>query len=459
MAERAKGPIAKIHNGVDPVVDFGEVPPLAERAKGPIAKIHNGVDSEQGARIMHPNGADLSRPQKHPSLGVFFYYRGRERKTRAMLSFFRTSDGRKVALHGMKLILENGKTFQGESFGAPVSVSGEVVFNTGMVGYVESLSDPSYTGQILVLTYPLIGNYGVPGRRFFESTKIHASGLVVANYSEEYSHHAAKESLGAWLKRERVPAITGVDTRAITKILREKGVMLGALAEGGRTPKLKDPNEENLVARVSITSKKTYLPAQAGGKGHPRIILVDCGAKENIVRSLVSRGASVLRVPWDYDFNRERADGIVLSNGPGDPVMCAETIANLKKAYEKGKPILGICLGIQLMALAAGASTYKLKYGHRSHNQPTVDTIGGAFGKSGRCYITSQNHGFAVDAATLPKDWKVWFTNANDGSVEGIRHEKNPWIAVQFHPEASPGPTDTAWVFDEFLASVKAHRA
>ncbi|MEK9177236.1 MAG: glutamine-hydrolyzing carbamoyl-phosphate synthase small subunit [Patescibacteria group bacterium] len=346
----------------------------------------------------------------------------------------------------MKLVLENGKSFEGESFGAPETVTGEVVFNTGMVGYVESLSDPSYAGQILVLTYPLIGNYGVPGRRFFESGKIQAAGLIVANYSETYSHYAAEGSLGAWLKREKIPAMTGVDTRMLTKILREKGVMLGALVNGGRVPKLKDPNVENLVARVSPRVKKTY------GKGGPRIILVDCGAKENIVRSLVARGASVLRVPWDYDFNKERADGIVLSNGPGDPVMCAETIANIRKAYEKGKPILGICLGTQLMALAAGGSTFKLKYGHRSHNQPAIDE------GTKRSYITSQNHGYAVDAATLPKEWKVWFTNANDGSVEGIRHKTKPWSAVQFHPEASPGPTDTGWVFDEFLEQVTKSR-
>jgi carbamoyl-phosphate synthase small subunit len=236
--------------------------------------------------------------------------------------------------------------------------------------------------------------------------------------------------------------MTGVDTRALTKILREKGVMLGALAYSGKVPKLIDPNKKNLVAGVSTKRKKTY------GTGKPKIILVDCGAKENIVRSLLARGATVTKVPWDYDFNKERADGIVISNGPGDPVMCMETVANVKKAFKKGIPILGICLGTQLMALAAGAKTYKLPYGHRSHNQPCVDST------SKRCYITSQNHGYAVDEKSLPHDWKVWFRNLNDDSVEGIRHSAKPWTGVQFHPEASPGPTDTGWVFDEFFSLI-----
>jgi len=343
----------------------------------------------------------------------------------------------------MKLILKNGNVFEGESFGAPVSVSGEVVFNTGMVGYVESLSDPSYVGQILVLTYPLIGNYGVPDRRFFESEKIHAAGLVVQNYSEEYSHHDAEESLASWLKRERVPAVTGVDTRALTKILREEGVMLGALAHQGSQTKFIDPNKENLVEKVSIKEKKIH-----GTKG-PTVIVVDCGMKENIVRSLVERGVTVVQVPWNYDFTKEDYDGVVISNGPGDPVQCGETIKIIRQAFKKGLPMLGICLGTQLMALAAGAKTYKLPYGHRAHNQPCLDVIGGT-----RSYITSQNHGYAVRAHTLPKDWKVWFENMNDGSVEGIKHSAKPWMAVQFHPEAHPGPTDTKWIFDEFVKTV-----
>jgi len=343
----------------------------------------------------------------------------------------------------MKIFLEDGTLFEGESFGAPKTVSGEVVFNTGMTGYVESLTDPSYAGQILVCTYPLIGNYGVPDKKFFESEKIQVAGLVVAEYSGNYSHHAAEKSLGEWLKESGVPAITGVDTRALTKKLREHGVMLGQLSNGKAPKKFTDPNEENLVARVSIRNRKVY------GNGPIKIIAVDCGMKENIVRSMTRPETTLIRVPWDYDFTTEEYDGLLLSNGPGDPTMCAATITNIRKAMSEGKPILGICLGNQLLALAAGARTYKLKYGHRSQNQPCLDA------STGRCYITSQNHGYAVDAKSLPPDWEEWFTNANDGSNEGIRHKTKPWRSVQFHPEASPGPTDTAWIFDEFLKSLK----
>ena len=351
----------------------------------------------------------------------------------------------------MRLILKNGAVFEGVSFGAPVSVSGEVVFNTGMVGYPETLTDPSYAGQILVCTYPLIGNYGVPDKSHFESGKIQVSGLVVSEYSENYSHYSAKQSLANWLKKSGVPAITGVDTRALTKKLREHGVMLGQLLQSDPSKKLRaskpetfiDPNKENLVALVSIRERKIY------GKGAVRIMVVDCGIKENIIRSLTRPETTVIRVPWDYDFTNEKYDALVLGNGPGDPTMCKPTIEHVKKALAAGKPILGICLGNQILALAAGAKTYKLKYGHRSQNQPCLETA------SGRCYITSQNHGYAVDSASLPADWEEWFTNANDGSNEGIRHKRKPWRSVQFHPEASPGPTDTAWIFDEFLSQLK----
>jgi len=352
----------------------------------------------------------------------------------------------------MKLILKDKSVFEGESFGADVPAFGEVVFNTGMVGYVESLSDPSYAGQILVCTYPLVGNYGVPSPEFFESKKIHAAGLVVSEYSEKYSSHAAKESLSAWLKRSGVPAISGVDTRALTKKLREHGVMLGQLVPRGKPGAFIDPNEENLVGKVSIREKETH------GNGNIRIVAVDCGMKENIVRSLLKFDVTVIRVPWDYDFTGEEYDGLFLSNGPGDPTTCKATIRNIEKAMRDDKPILGICLGTQLMALAAGARTYKLKYGHRGHNQSCIDVIGSKkpeARKAGRCYITSQNHGYAVDKKTLPKDWAVWFENANDGSVEGIRHKTKNWSAVQFHPEASPGPTDTTWIFEDFIRSIE----
>jgi carbamoyl-phosphate synthase small subunit len=341
----------------------------------------------------------------------------------------------------MKLYLEDGTILEGQSFGADVHTSGEVVFNTGMTGYVESFSDPSYAGQILVLTYPLVGNYGVPDEKFFESGKMQIAGLVVAEYSEEYSHHDAKRSLAQWLKDSGVPAISGADTRALTKKLREHGVMLGALGE--RTPKkFADPNEENLVAKVSPSEKKVY------GKGPVRIVAVDCGMKENIVRSLTRPETTVIRVPWDYDFTNDAYDALVLSNGPGDPTQCTKTIEHIRKAMESNKPILGVCLGNQLLALAAGASTYKLKYGHRGQNQPCIDA------ETGRCYITSQNHGFAVDEKTLSADWDVWFTNGNDSSNEGIKHKTKMWRSVQFHPEASPGPTDTAWIFERFLADL-----
>lgn len=330
-------------------------------------------------------------------------------------------------------------SFEGDSFGANVPIAGEVVFNTGMMGYVETLSDPSYTGQIVVLTYPLVGNYGVPSEKRFESEKIHAAGLIVSEYCDKYSHYEAKESLSEWLKRSGVPAMTGVDTRAITKVLREKGVMLGQLSNG-KKGKFTDPNKENLVAKVSPKKKKEY------GTGSTRILLVDCGAKENIARSLMRDNTTVVRVPWDHDFSKEKYDGIVLSNGPGDPTACGELVANVKKALQGNKPILGICLGTQIMALAAGAKTYKLKYGHRAQNQPCIAGL--------RCYITSQNHGYSIDGKTLPKEWKIWFTNANDGSVEGIRHSTKPFYSVQFHPEACPGPTDTQWIFEDFLKDV-----
>lgn len=348
-----------------------------------------------------------------------------------------------------KLLLKDGTVVEGDSFGANVSVAGEVVFNTGMVGYVETLTDPSYAGQILVLTYPLVGNYGVPDESKFESDKIQLSGLIVSEYSEKYSHREAKESLKKWLERSKVPAITGVDTRALTKRLRSHGVMLGQIVAGGKKQGFIDPNNENLVAKVSISKKKLY-PAVEGKQKRVKIVAVDCGMKENIVRSLTARGADVLRVPWDYDFTKEDYDGLFISNGPGDPTQCDKTIAHLRMALNDKKPILGICLGTQLMALAAGAKTYKLKYGHRSQNQPCIDVKSGV-----RCFITSQNHGYAIDEKTLPKEWRVWFKNANDDSVEGIRHTKLPFRSVQFHPEASPGPVDTAWVFDDFLKEVR----
>ena len=344
----------------------------------------------------------------------------------------------------MKLYLQDGSVFEGENFGASIAtgkaVTGEVVFNTGMVGYVESLTDPSYAGQILVCTYPLIGNYGVPHAKFFESSRIHLAGLIVSEYSQQYSHSAAIKSLGVWLKASGVPALTGIDTRAVTKRLREQGVMRGAISNS--KPKKLAESDMDWVRSVSPKKRTVY------GDGKIRIVAVDCGMKENIVRSLCRPETTVIRVPSHYDFAGEDYDALFISNGPGDPTQCTETISHIQKAMQQKKPILGICLGNQLLALAAGASTYKLRYGHRSQNQPVMDTT------SERCYITSQNHGYAVNAASLPLDWEEWFINANDQSNEGIRHKTMPWRSVQFHPEACPGPVDTAWIFDEFLRSL-----
>jgi carbamoyl-phosphate synthase small subunit len=352
-----------------------------------------------------------------------------------------------------KLVLEDGTVFHGISFGAESSVSGEVVFNTGMTGYVETLSDPSYKGQILTLTYPLIGNYGVPKEkrnRFgllenFESDRIQITGLIVADYSKEYSHHAAIKSLGDWLKENNIPAITGIDTRSLTKKLREKGVMLGKIIIGKDIP-FDDPNKRNLVAEVS--SKKPILYEN----GKTKIVLIDCGVKNNILNSILKLNVTVLRVPWDYDFTEEDFDGLMISNGPGDPKMCEATIRNIRKTIELKKPIFGVCLGNQLTALAAGADTYKLRYGHRGQNQPCIDI------KTKKCYITSQNHGYAVDTKTLPKGWKEGFINANDDTNEGIIHESGLFRTVQFHPEATPGPVDTSYLFEDFIKLVEKRK-
>jgi carbamoyl-phosphate synthase small subunit len=340
-----------------------------------------------------------------------------------------------------QLILEDGTVFRGRSLGSPKSVAGEVVFNTGMVGYTEALTDPSYRGQIMTLTFPLVGNYGVP--REFESPRIQATALVVSELAEQYSHAAAERSLPQWLKEEGIPCIAGIDTRALTKRLRSRGCMLGKVIVEGQDVPFHDPNRENLVAAVSQPGREVY---PGNGK---TVVVVDCGAKGSIIDELRKRDLTVIRVPWDHDFMQEDFDGLFISNGPGDPTACKETIVNVKRAMEDGRPIMGICLGNQLLALAAGANTYKLKYGHRGHNQPCVEE------GTGRCYITSQNHGFAVDESTLPAGWHPWFRNANDGSNEGLRHSSKPFLSVQFHPEAAPGPVDCNYLFDQFAGMLK----
>ena len=356
-------------------------------------------------------------------------------------------------MKNVTLILDDGMRFPGYSFGYEQGAAGEVVFNTAMTGYPESLTDPSYAGQLLALTYPLIGNYGVPPftfrpdglATFMESDRIYVSALIVSDYSTSYSHWNAHGSLAEWLKRERVTGITGVDTRMLTKVLREHGVMMGKIVFDNNFDDVPQADYEgvNFVDNVSCKEIIHYNE----GKGHKKVVLVDCGVKHNIIRCLLQRGVEVIRVPWDYDFNVLAFDGLFLTNGPGDPDTCEAAVANIRKflASSSIRPCMGICMGNQLLGKAAGAKIYKLKYGHRSHNQP-VRMVG-----ENRCFITSQNHGYAVDAETLEDDWIPLFVNMNDGSNEGIRHKSRPWFSVQFHPEASSGPTDTEFMFDNFV--------
>lgn len=356
----------------------------------------------------------------------------------------------------VQLILEDGTVFHGKSFGDYQSTAGEVVFNTAMTGYPESLTDPSYKGQILVLTYPLIGNYGVPGTEmtdhiydFYESHELHIAGLIVSDYSFNYSHWNAKKSLSDWLSEHHIPGVFDIDTRALTKVLREKGSMLGKIITADTnadTIDWYDPNQENLVDQVSTKELETY------GDGDVTIVLIDCGVKYNIIRNLVKRGVKVIRVPWDHDLSSISYDGLFISNGPGDPKQCQKTIQTLQQALQEDKPICGICLGNQLLGLAAGCDTYKLKYGHRSHNQPAL--------KAGtdKAFITSQNHGFAIDNETLPDEWSPHFINLNDNTNEGIIHNEKPFFSTQFHPEASGGPTDTEYLFDDFIQAVREYK-
>lgn len=360
----------------------------------------------------------------------------------------------------VKLILSDGTTFSGESFGSKTDSDGEVVFNTGMVGYIESLTDPSYRGQILTFTYPLIGNYGVPSEKRnqwgfaenLESEVIHVRGVIVAQASEHFSHHKAVSNLSNWLEKHKIPGITGVDTRALTKKLREHGVMLGRIvqddAENG-PGQIADPNLENLVDEVSIKEVVTYEPTAASSA--KSVALFDCGTKNNIIRSFLKRGIIVHRLPWNYNLAGSdlKFDAVFISNGPGDPKMCKETIRQIQWSINQDIPTFGVCLGNQLLALAIGGDTYKLKYGHRGANQPCLEHDKNGQ-KTDKCIISSQNHGFAVNE-TLPKDWTIWFTNANDGTVEGIKHKSGRFLAVQFHPEATPGPEDANYLFDEFV--------
>ncbi len=354
---------------------------------------------------------------------------------------------RKVTLR-----LEDGTEFHGTSFGYEKPVAGEVVFNTAMMGYPESLTDPSYAGQLMTLTFPLVGNYGVPPftfeenglPTFMESEKIHVRAIIVSDYSREFSHWNGVETLADWLKREQVPGITGIDTRQLTKVLREHGVMMGKILFDDMPDEVPEADYAgvNFVDQVSCREVIKYNEG-----ADKKVVLVDCGVKANILRCLIRRGVEVIRVPWNYDFNELEFDGLFLANGPGDPETGEVTVQNIRRflANPVVRPCMGICMGNQLLSKAAGARIYKLKYGHRSHNQP-VRKVG-----TETCFITSQNHGYAVDSSSLPADWEPMFVNMNDGSNEGVRHKKNPWFSAQFHPEACSGPVDTEYMFDDFV--------
>ncbi|KAG6113702.1 Amino-acid acetyltransferase, mitochondrial [Claviceps humidiphila] len=360
------------------------------------------------------------------------------------------------------LTIRDGPVFNGKAFGANANVSGEAVFTTSLVGYNESLSDPSYRGQILVFTQPLIGNYGVPSStqrdeynllKYFESPHLQCAGVVVSDVALQYSHWTAVESLGQWCAREGVPAISGVDTREIVTYLREQGSSLARISVGDEYDADEDegyidPGQINLVKRVS--TKAPFVVESPGANLH--VALIDCGVKENIIRSLVSRGASVTVFPYNYPIHKvaDYYDGVFISNGPGDPTHCQETVYNLASLMESSSiPIMGICLGHQLLALAVGARTIKLKYGNRAHNIPALDLT------TGQCHITSQNHGYAIDASTLPSDFKEYFVNLNDGSNEGMMHKTRPIFSTQFHPEAKGGPMDSSYLFDKYLDNVR----
>lgn len=365
------------------------------------------------------------------------------------------------------LILSDGSCFNGQMIGAPLRASGEMVFTTGMVGYSEAITDPSYFGQILCFTYPLVGNYGIPDfpkgssesllPLGFESSKPHTAAVVISIDSPEVFHWNSFQCLDRWLKRYNVPGIIGVDTRHLVQKIRSNRNLLGRIepefAEGVRTLGTMDTASSNLaffdpgmheiIPEVS-TSERRLL-----GKGSKRIGLIDCGVKWNIIRQIISYGFEIELLPWDTDLSTCDCDAWLISNGPGDPSRSGFLPERVKTLLVDNRPILGICLGHQILALAAGARTRRMNYGHRSHNQP-VYLVGSRKG-----YMTSQNHGYVIDEATLPENWDIWFRNINDDSIEGIRHKDKPFFSVQFHPEASGGPCDTAWIFEKVLSEVK----
>jgi carbamoyl-phosphate synthase small subunit len=351
-----------------------------------------------------------------------------------------------------KLIFKDGTEFLGSSFGFNSSTAGEIVFSTGMIGYPESLTDPSFKGQILVLTYPIIGNYGVFDKKYWESNKIQVSGLIVSDYIDTPSHFQSEMTLAEWLKKEKIPALEIKDTRQLTQKIRDEGNSLVKMVIDKEVDFF-DPNKTNLVSEVSANKmteegEGSFTPRLRKTKKRKHVLLIDCGVKENIKRELLNRGLSLTIVPWDFDISKNKIDfdGVLISSGPGDPKMVPQTIKTVEKLIKMKKPIFGICLGNQILALAAGGDTYKLKLGHRGQNQP-CKLVG-----SPKCFMTTQNHGFAI--GKIPKGFKPWFVNANDETNEGIIHEKLPFMSVQFHPESSPGPMDTEWLFDFFLKTL-----
>lgn len=359
-------------------------------------------------------------------------------------------------------MLEDGTVFEGIGFGYPTKIAGEVVFNTGMVGYTETLTDPSYSGQILCMTYPLVGNYGVPSfdvkdeyglPKFFESDSIQARALIIHDLSDVASHWSAVKTLDKWLSEEKIPGIYGIDTRELTKKLRVHGVMMGAVIVSDNGPvddsELKKMSSEakyeglNFMSEVSIAEPKEY-----GDKEKDCIAVIDTGVKYSIIRNIMRTGYRVVRLPWNASYEQVmsfKPKGVVISNGPGDPKVCMPTIKTAAKLIKTSTPTLGICLGNQILALAGGANTYKLKFGHRGQNKPCIDL------RNNQSYVTSQNHGYGIDPKSLDgTGFHAWFANADDDTIEGIEHSSKPVIAVQFHPEASPGPYDCMFVFDRF---------
>lgn len=341
-----------------------------------------------------------------------------------------------------KLILQDNTLFEGKLFGFDGPVAGEVVFATGMTGYPEAFTDPSFAGQILVLTYPIVGSYGVPEKSFWESNKLQISGLIVSTYNDTPSHHSSRMTLQQWLVQSKVPALEIRDTRFLTKKIRMHGSMLGKIVNG-KNISFTDQNKENLVEKVSRKN------ISIDGSGNRTIVQIDCGTKRSITNCLVKRNVRVITIPWNMNplELKQKFDAVLVSNGPGDPTMVPQTIRNVRELMNRKIPMLGICLGNQIIALAAGGKTQKLKFGHRGQNQPCI-LVG-----TKRCYLNTQNHGFVV--TKVPQEFNQWFINANDQTNEGLIHKSLPIMSVQFHPEASPGPTDTEWIFDFFLKKIK----